>query len=159
MKRIIVIVAAGLIAAASLSAQAIGPRQNFAPGTANAAVTQEVVKVEGKLSLINGMIGIKDKDKTYYVGGLNRLIGFVDGLKEGATVKLEGYAVAVAGAPEYLHFRATKMTFAGKDYDLSQTMGRGGMMGAGPQGGGMMGGKGGAGGRGGMMDGGRGGRR
>ena len=157
MKRIIVIVAAGLIAAASLSAQAFGPGMNFAPGTA--AVAQEIVKVEGKLSLINGMIGIKDKDKTYYVGGLNRLIGFVDGLKEGAAVKLEGYAVAVAGAPEYLHFRATKMTFAGKDYDLTQTMGRGGMMGAGSQGGGMMGGKGSAGGRGGMMDGGRGGRR
>jgi len=156
MKRIIVIVAVGLIAAASLSAQAFGPRQNFATGTANAAVAQEVVKVEGKLSLINGMIGIKEKDKTYYVGGLNRLIGFIDGLKEGATVKLEGYAVAVAGAPEYLHFRATKLTFAGKDYDLPQAFGRGGMMGAGPQGGGMMGG---AGGRGGMMDGGRGGRR
>ncbi|MFQ3547536.1 MAG: hypothetical protein SNJ56_04300 [Termitinemataceae bacterium] len=123
MKRILIIVAAGLIAAGSLSAQAMG----YGPGVAAAVQTQnlQTVKVEGKLALVNGMIAVQSSGKTYYVGGLNRLIGFIDGLKEGSSVKLEGYAVALPGAPEYLHLRVTKLTFNGKDYDLSNSFGRG----------------------------------
>ncbi|GAB1484562.1 hypothetical protein MASR2M78_33800 [Treponema sp.] len=128
MKRIFVIVAASLIAAASLSAQAWG---SAAPGAAFQAA--ETVKVEGKLALVNGMIAVQSKDKTYYVGGLNRLVGFVDGLKEGSNVKLEGAAIALPMAPEYMHLRVTKLSFNGKDYDLSQANGRGMMGGRGAQ--------------------------
>ncbi|WP_304224664.1 hypothetical protein [Gracilinema caldarium] len=149
MKRILIIVAAGLIAAGSLAAQAVGP--GFGPGAA-AVQTQnlQTVKVDGKLALVNGMIAVQSGGKTYYVGGLNRLIGFIDGLKEGASVKLEGYAIALPGAPEYQHLRVTKLTFNGKDYDLSNSFGRGmGMMGpagnVGPNG--NFGGRGGRGGR------------
>ena len=150
MKRILIIVAAGLIAAGSLSAQAFGP------GAAAAVQTQnlQTVKVEGKLALVNGYIAVQSGGKTYYVGGLNRLIGFIDGLKEGASVKLEGYAFALPQAPEYQHLRVTKLTFNGKDYDLSNSFGRGfGAMGAmgpmGMNGYGQFGGPGGRGGRGG----------
>lgn len=144
MKRIVTLLVVGVVAASALSAQTFGPRAGMM-GTGPVAVQNaEVIKVEGKLSLVNGMIALKEKDKTYYVGGLNRLIGFLDGLKENASVKLEGYAVAVPGAPEYQHLRVTKLTFAGKEYDLSNTFGRGMMGGAvgGRQGsrGGMMGG-------------------
>jgi hypothetical protein len=134
MKRILIIVAAGLVAAGSLSAQAMMGR-GYAPNAAPQAQVPaaEVVKVEGKLSLVNGMFAVVAKDKTYYVGGLQRLFGFVDGLKDGATVKLEGSAYAVPLAPEYQHLMATKLTFNGKDYDLSAMGGRGGR-------GGMMGG-------------------
>jgi len=129
MKRILIIVAAGLIAAGSLSAQAFGP--GVGPQLAGQTQDIQTVKVEGKLALVNGMIAVQSGGKTYYVSGLNRLIGFIDGLKEGASVKLEGYAVALPGAPEYLHLRVTKLTFNGKDYDLSNSFGRGrGSMGA-----------------------------
>lgn len=121
MKRILIIVAAGLIAAGSLSAQAFGPGPLAATQTQNL----QTVKVEGKLALVNGMISVQSGGKTYYVGGLNRLIGFIDGLKEGSSVKLEGYAVALPAAPEYLHLRVTKLTFNGKEYDLSNSFGRG----------------------------------
>lgn len=121
MKRILIIVAAGLIAAGSLSAQAFGPASAPASQTQNV----QTVKVEGKLALVNGMIAVQSGGKTYYVGGLNRLIGFIDGLKEGASVKLEGYAFALPGAPEYLHLQVTKLSFNGKDYDLSNSFGRG----------------------------------
>jgi len=149
MKRIAIVLVTGLIAAGAVGAQAWGGPQG-APGYGPMAQVQnqEVVKVEGKLTLVNGMIAVKEKDKTYYVGGLNRLIGFIDGLKENASVKIEGYAVAVPGAPEYLHLRATKLTFNGKDYDLSQSFGRGMMGGMGggrwdnDSRGGMMGGRG-----------------
>lgn len=129
MKRILIIAAASLIAAGSLFAQALGPRaQGFASQTQNL----ETSKVEGRLALINGMVGVQSGGKTYYVGGLNRLIGFVDGLKEGASVKLEGYAFQMPAAPEYFHLRVTKLSFAGKDYDLTNTAGHsamGGLMG------------------------------
>ncbi len=133
MKRILIIVTAGLLAAGSLSAQAWGGRGNGFAATNPQTPLQaaETVKVEGKLALINGMIAVKSGTTTYYVGGLQGLVGFVDGLKEGAQVKLEGYAFAIPAAPEYQHLRTTKLTFAGKDYDLSDSFGRG-MMGGGP---------------------------
>jgi hypothetical protein len=71
------------------------------------------------------MIALQAKDKTYYVMGLQHLIGFIDGLKEGAAVKVEGYARAMPCAPEYAFLDLTKLTFNGKDYDLSQTPGNG----------------------------------
>ena len=76
MKRIAILILSGLIVAGSLSAQAAAP--NAAP---SASQTLTITKVEGKLALINGMIAIHTKDKTYYVGGLLRLVGFIDGLK------------------------------------------------------------------------------
>lgn len=135
MKRIIAIAAVGLIAAGALFAQARGPGLN-GPGAQIQSV--EAVKVEGKLALVNGFIAVQSKDKTYYVMGIQPLIGFIDGLKEGATVKLEGDAFEMPMAPEYLVLRASKLTFNGKDYDLSRGPG---MMGRGSFGGGMMGGR------------------
>ena len=125
MKKILVLVLSGLILAGTLSAQAA--TGSVTPATV--AQTATITKVEGKLALVNGIIAIQVKDMTYYLGGLERLIGFIDGLKEGATVKVEGYVQTLPAAPEYAHMRLTKLTFNGKDYDLSQMGGRGGMMG------------------------------
>jgi hypothetical protein len=130
MKRIVTLLVVGVIAASAVGAQTWGPRGNFGPAAPAIAQNAETVKVEGRLTLVNGMVAVKEKDKTYYVGGLNRLIGFIDGLKENASVKLEGYAISVPAAPEYAHLRVTKLTFAGKDYDLSNSFGRGMMGGA-----------------------------
>lgn len=130
MKRIIAIVAVGLIAAGAVFAQARGAGPGaFGPGAQ--IQNAEPVKVEGKLALVNGFIAVESKDKTYYVMGIQPLVGFIDGLKEGAAVKLEGDAFEMPMAPEYLVLRASKLTFNGKDYDLSRGFGmRGrGMMG------------------------------
>ena len=97
----------------------------------------QLVKVDGRLALINGMIGLKSGGKTYYVPMLTRLTGFMDSIKEGASVRLEGYEYQMPYAPEYYTLMATKLTVGGKDYDLSQYGGygwhggnrRGGMMG------------------------------
>ncbi len=131
MKRIVTLIVVGALAVTAVSAQAFGPRGNFGPAAPSAVQNLETVKVEGKLTLVNGMIAVKQGDKTYYVGGLNRLIGFIDGLKENSSVKLEGYAFAIPAAPEYQHLRVTKLTFNGKDYDLSTGFGRGAMGGFG----------------------------
>jgi hypothetical protein len=113
-----------------------------------------IVKVEGKLALVNGLPGIQTKDKTYYVHIPAWFYGFVDTLKEGASVKVEGYEMALPQAPAYSNLLVTKISVGGKDYDLSNAMGtglrqgaRGGMMGGRRSqgrsgGGGMMGGRG-----------------
>jgi hypothetical protein len=96
------------------------------------------VKIDGKLALINGVIGLKSGNKTYYVPMLGRLAGFIDGIKEGAGVKIEGYEYPFAAAPEYSMVMVTKLAVGGKDYDLGQFYGYG--MGYGMRGG-MMGGR------------------
>lgn len=112
-----------------------GPQGRAVP-PAFAPVQGEVVKVDGTLSLINGRIALKSGGKTYYVPMLGRYAGFIEGLKEGAYVKLEGYEFPYPVAPEYSMLRVTKLTVGGKDYDFSQ-LGYG-LGGYGPRGG-MMG--------------------
>jgi hypothetical protein len=85
-------------------------------GTTAAATT---TTISGKLSIVNSRIALVSSGHTYYIGGLNQLVGFVDGLQEGASVTLEGYDMPMTAAPEYSNFRATKLTFKGTDYDLS----------------------------------------
>ncbi|MDR1108258.1 MAG: hypothetical protein LBL19_04405 [Spirochaetaceae bacterium] len=77
------------------------------------------VTVNGNLAFINGGFGLKSGDITYYVIGIDRLIGFVDGLTEGAQVTLEGYEFPDAAAQEYRYLRAFKLNFNGKDYEVS----------------------------------------
>ena len=71
----------------------------------------ESITVEGTLQLQNGMIAVKSGENVYYVPMLQRLVGFVEGLKEGNTVTIEGYA-----GKNFL--RPTKLTLSGKSYDF-----------------------------------------
>jgi hypothetical protein len=77
----------------------------------------ETSTITGKLELVNGNIAVKNGDTVYYIIGLDRFIGFVDGLKEGAEVSLEGWAFAAPGRPENRSFLVSKLTFNGKEYD------------------------------------------
>mgnify|MGYP005846432069 CR=1 FL=1 len=131
MKKIAVVLVIALAGAGVLVAQAA---PWGAPGYSQPQV--QTVKVDGKLALINGIIGLKSGSKTYYTPMLGRLSGFVEGIKEGALVKLEGYEYPIAAAPEYATLIVTKLTVGGKDYDFSQLAyggmsygRRGGMMG------------------------------
>ncbi|MDR1029856.1 MAG: hypothetical protein LBL76_03180 [Treponema sp.] len=77
----------------------------------------ETLKVTGTLGIQQGMIALQDKDINYYILGLERFIGFIDGLKEGANVSIEGYAWASQKA-ESRFLRAAKLTLNNKEYDL-----------------------------------------
>jgi hypothetical protein len=132
-------IAIGLVVALALSI-AGGAMAQAAPWSAPAYGQPQgkTVTVEGKLALINGIIGVKSGNKTYYTPMIGRLSGFVEGIKEGATVKIEGYEYPIAAAPEYSRLMVTKLTVGGKSYDFGQFahggMGggrRGGMMGGG----------------------------
>jgi hypothetical protein len=78
----------------------------------------EKTSVSGTLGIAKGSIALKSGDDTYSVMALNRFVGFIDGLKEGAQVNLEGYAFTVPRNAEGKVFRVTKLTLNGKDYDL-----------------------------------------
>ena len=147
MKRAVIVVLAIAVAASAVSAQGWGPGR-AAPGVTAPA---ELTKIEGKLSLVNAHPAVVVKDKTFYVGIPSRLFGFVDGLKEGAMVKLEGYEQPLPYATNVAMFHVVKLTLGGREIDLSQAGGFGrGMMGAsGPYGNSGPGGRG-------MMPGGRG---
>ncbi|MFH2115440.1 MAG: hypothetical protein ABIJ86_13125, partial [Spirochaetota bacterium] len=58
--------------------------------------------------------------KTYYVGIPGMLYGYLDTLKDGAAVKLEGYAVSVPLAVDTFVLQVTKLNVGGKDYDLGE---------------------------------------
>ncbi|MDR2052202.1 MAG: hypothetical protein LBP80_02215 [Treponema sp.] len=94
-----------------------GKQGQFLPGTdSGPGQFQNAVTIQGTLGFVNGRIAVKSGETTYYVSGLNRLFGFVDGLKEGAAVALEGYAVEIPAAPEYRYFFTEKLNFNGREY-------------------------------------------
>jgi hypothetical protein len=103
----------------------------FAQGIGNS--WGETVTVDGTLQLQNGDIVLVSGSNTYFVPMVTRYIGFIDGLKEGAAVSVQGY---IGGYNNIL--MPTSMTINGKSYDLSRNAPQGGY-GYG-YGGGMMGG-------------------
>jgi len=121
MKKIGIIMIVAVLAGATLAAQPapmpFGPQNRFMTPTATPAQT---IKVEGKLALINGVIALKSGTETYYVPMIGRIAGFIEGVKEDASVKLEGYEFPIAAAPEYATLTVTKLGVGGKDYDLGQ---------------------------------------
>ncbi|MDR3342231.1 MAG: hypothetical protein LBT14_05485 [Treponema sp.] len=117
MKRIVLGIGLACIMAGMLAAQS-GPF----------GAPAEAVTVSGNLALVNGRIAVKSGNTIYYVAGIQQLIGFIDGLKEGATVTLEGSASSIPVAPEYRFLWVSALKFNGKEYDLSTTAMPGHMM-------------------------------
>jgi hypothetical protein len=124
MKRIVLFFLLVSCAAALTFAQGNNRRdQNrFPPGPPPAQRGQdfkaETTSVSGNFTIAQGMIAVISNDITYLVRGLNRYIGFIDGLKEGAAVTLEGYAMPAPRNDKVRFLLAQKMTLNGKDYEL-----------------------------------------
>jgi hypothetical protein len=109
-----------------------GSRENFRQ--------KEPVSISGTLVVANGFIALKSGETIYYTSGLERLIGFVDGLKENAPVRLEGYDFSRVNLPrtrntsqtEATHFfRVTKLEIDNRSYEIGHLPG-GGFSGQGP---------------------------
>jgi hypothetical protein len=80
----------------------------------------ESVTVSGNLTIAQGMIAVVSGDTTWLVRGLDRYVGFIDGLKEGAQVTLEGYAISSPRNDKIKSLQVQKMTLNGKDYELGR---------------------------------------
>jgi len=79
----------------------------------------EKVTVSGSLAVAHGMPALKSGDVTYLLGGINRFIGFIDGLKEGAQVTIEGSALTSPKNNNLKILRLSKLTLNGKSYDMA----------------------------------------
>ncbi|MCL2069685.1 MAG: hypothetical protein FWH19_01705 [Treponema sp.] len=100
----------------------------------------ETITVEGTLQLQQGHIALSTGAAVYFVPGIARYIGFIDGLREGARISAEGFA-----SGNFL--QVSKFSIGGREYDLladAQALGGPGwgagygpcpMWGAGPRGG------------------------
>jgi hypothetical protein len=98
MKKLILAALITVLAMSTVFAQG----QNGAPKS---------ITVNGTLQLRNGQIAVVDGSTAYFVPALERYIGFIDSLKEGASVSVEGYAWG-----NYLE--PSKVTIGGKSYDF-----------------------------------------
>jgi len=75
--------------------------------------------VDGVLKLEKGLVAVANGDSVYYVPALNRYIGFIEGLKEGAKVSVEGVQFKDV-------IRPVKVKIDGKSYDFPEYGSRGG---------------------------------
>jgi hypothetical protein len=127
MKKLIVM-SALLLAGTVLFAQR-GPRQP-SPVT---EVPAEKTTLSGTLALEQGRIVLKSGNNSYIVRGIQPLLGFVDGLKEDASVSLEGYVReftfkstrkdgdTVETTENIIRsIRVTKISLGSKSYDIPE---------------------------------------
>jgi len=112
MKRLVIFPIIAVLITGAVSAQAIRERQNSSPAPGNSRAREvNSVTVEGVLKLEKGLVAVENADNVFVVPMLNRYIGFITGLREGARVSVEGY--------EFRNMiRPTKVTIEGKSYDF-----------------------------------------
>ena len=126
MKRKVLLILLASVLVAMIPAQGTerGQRESRRPAP-------EAVTISGSMVVVNGFPALKSGDVTYFVGGINRLIGFVDGLKEGAQVTVEGFVFSGPKEGTVKFLRPSKLSLNGKSYDfatpgLNQNPGEGG---------------------------------
>jgi len=78
-----------------------------------------ITTIKGTLKLSGERFSVVSGNITYSIRGLERLVGVVDGLKDGAQVSMDGYAIAPATAGQNERvFNPVKLTINGKSYDV-----------------------------------------
>ena len=70
------------------------------------------LSIEGELKLEKGLVAVQSGEKVYLVPMLNRYIGFINGLREGEKVIVEGREFRNIIQP-------SKVTISGKAYDFT----------------------------------------
>jgi len=112
MKRFLMFPIVAILLIGTVSAQAIREERNPAPKPPNEREREvSPVKVEGVLTLEKGFVAVEDSGNVYVIPTLNRYIGFINGLKEGAKVSVEGFKFNNM-------IRPSKVTIEGKAYDF-----------------------------------------
>ena len=102
-----------------------GPRRGLPEGNQRSQrefPAVETVTVTGSLTVAHGTQALKSGDITYIITGINRLVGFIDDLKEGAQVRIEGSAITSPRDSNLKLVRPSQMTLNGRTYDLSSAL-------------------------------------
>ena len=78
----------------------------------------QTTSVTGTLQLQNGEIAVASGNTIYFVPTLTRYIGFIEGLREGAQISMDGF---VSGN----YFQPNRVTISGKTYDFTSNVSQG----------------------------------
>jgi hypothetical protein len=89
-------------------------RNNDTPRVNERQRNNDPVTVEGTLKLERGFVAVESGDSVYYVPMLNRYIGFINDLREGTRVSVEGREFRNVIQP-------TKVTIGGRTYNFPAT--------------------------------------
>ena len=106
MKKLIFVIIIACLAAGMAFAQ------NWGNGWGTPIPRNQVISITGTLQLQNGVIAVVSGNNAYYVPALTQYIGFIEGLREGAQISIDGY---VSGN----YVQPTKVTISGKSYDFA----------------------------------------
>jgi hypothetical protein len=98
MKKLVFMLVIACLAIGAISAQSWGVSQT--------------VSVSGTLQLQNGVIAVVNGNNAYFVPVLTQYIGFIEELKEGAQINVNGFA-----SGNYI--QPSNVTIAGKTYDFA----------------------------------------
>ena len=112
MKRKFLFIVLVIGIAAMASAQGWGGEREGGPPS-------EAVTVTGTMTLANGIPAIKSGDVIYIFPGLNRIVGYMQGLQEGASVTIDGTAISNPNNTNQKFVRASKLTVNGNTHDLT----------------------------------------
>ena len=100
MKKLVFLLLISLLIIGTVSAQGWG----WTPA--------ETIRVEGTLQMQNGHIVLSTGTAVYFIPGLMRYIGFIEGLREGTRISAEGF---VSGN----FLQAIKLIIGGREYNLT----------------------------------------
>ena len=114
MKRKILFILLALSLVAMISAQERGER----PFRFQRPVA-ETITVSGTMIIAHGMPALKSGEVTYIVSGITRLVGFIDGLKEGAQVTIDGRVFSNPANETTKFLIPTTLNIGGRSYDLA----------------------------------------
>ena len=104
MRKIILTLAIAFLLIGTVSAQNWGNWGNW-------NTPPETVNLEGTLQFQNGQIVLSSGENVYYIPRIRQLVGFVDGLREGARISVDAYVFG-----NFLHI--TKLTLGNRSYDF-----------------------------------------
>jgi hypothetical protein len=121
MKRIVVLAMGLLSLGLFLYAQeGNAPQQNkrrYGGLGENQGAAAEKLSLSGTLGLSRGIIVLKNGEETWYVPGLRHYAGFIDGLKDGAAVTLEGWGRKIPQTGTGFLW-ASKLILDGTEYEV-----------------------------------------
>jgi len=114
VKKLITFLSIAFLLVGGIYAQERGTRQDRSDSQRQSANqrTNETVTINGTLKLEKGLVAVESGDTVLVVPLLNRYIGFINGLREGANVSIVGYRFRNSIMP-------TKITINDRTYDFA----------------------------------------
>ena len=94
----------------------------FICGNIFAQSNTQITTIKGTLKLSGERFSVVSGKITYSIRGLERLVGVIDGLKDGAQVSIDGYALPpTTEGQANIVFNPVRLTINGKSYEVGSS--------------------------------------